>query len=216
MKQAGFRRIDILILLFMLGYVAFMAIKISNGVSWEEGILLAILSYYMIRIGYEFTFNRGNIPTMNTDTGLMSKMVEVLTTDSKKKSSATYRVIDCGSGTGKLTRMIARSVPSSDVVGLETAKWPFLQSMLMKRIMGIGNLNYTQQDFFAFDYSNVDAVVAFLNARVTQALGEKLYEQLRPNTVVITNEFELKGKWPQPETITMYTPFKGTLYVYRR
>lgn len=215
MKQAGFRRIDWLILAVMLGYVAFMVSEISNGVTLEKGVLLAILSYYMIRIGYEFTLNRGHIPTINTDPGLMRKMVERIKQDSLQKSG-TYQVIDCGSGTGKLTRLIAKAVPAAKVLGLEMAKWPFEQSRLMQRVMGIQNLQYLQQDFFAQDYSNTNAVVVFLNARVTEAIGERLYAQLKPGALVITNEFELKGQWPAPEIITMYTPFKGTLYVYRR
>lgn len=216
MKQAGFRRIDWLIFAVMLGYLAFMVWEISAGVTIEKGILLAILSYYMLRIGYEFTFNRGNIPTMNTDGGLMRKMVQMLKEDAGRKSGTNYNVIDCGSGTGKLSRMIARAIPSSNVLGLETAKWPLEQSRLMQRMMGIKNLQYQQQDFFVQDYASTDAVVAFLNARVTEALGERLYAQLKPNALVITNEFELKGSWPTPQVITLYTPFKGTLYVYRR
>ncbi len=216
MKQAGFRRIDWFIFAVMLGYVAFMVWEISNGLTFEKGVLLSILSYYMLRIGYEFTLNRSHIPTMNTDTGLMRKMVEILIEDAAKKSGAVYQVVDCGSGTGKLTRMIARAIPTAKVLGLETAKWPFEQSRLMQRLMGIQNLQYQQQDFFVQNYALVDAVVVFLNARVTQAIGERLYEQLKPNAVVIANEFELKGKWPGPQAITMFTPFKGTLYVYRR
>jgi hypothetical protein len=47
-------------------------------------------------------------------------------------------------------------------------------------------------------------------------LGEKLYAEMKAGAVVISNEFELKGKWPTPEIITRYTPFKTTLYVYRK
>lgn len=216
MKQAGFRRIDWFIWAVMAGYVAFMVSQIMEGLTIEKGVLLAILSYYMLRIGYEFTFNRNNIPTMNTDAGLMRKMVELLKDDCAKKSQPTYQVIDCGSGNGKLTRMIALGIPASMVLGLEMSKWPFVTSIILKRFLGIKNLGYIRGDFFAQDYSKADAVVAFLNARVTEALGEQLYTQLRPNSVVITNEFELKGKWLAPQVFTLYTPFKGHLYVYRR
>ena len=216
MKQAGFRRIDWFIWAVMLGYVVFIISQIMEGFTIEKGVLLSVLSYYMLRIGYEFTFNRNNIPTMNTDVGLMRKMVQLLKEDCSKKSKASYQVIDCGSGNGKLTRMLAIGIPSSNVLGLEMSKWPFMTSRFLKRLLRIKNLEYVQGDFFVQDYSKADAVVAFLNARVTEALGEQLYAQLAPNAVVITNEFELKGKWPAPEVITLFTPFKGRLFIYRR
>ncbi|MBY0427883.1 MAG: class I SAM-dependent methyltransferase [Alphaproteobacteria bacterium] len=200
----------------MLGYLAFMVSQIIEGLTIEKGILLAILSFFMLSIGYEFTFNRNNIPTMNTDTKLMRKMVALLKEHSATKSGEIYQVMDCGSGNGKLTRMIARGVPQSKVLGLENSKWPFMTSVFCKRLLRITNLEYVRRDFFAQDYSSANAVVVFLNARVTEAIGKKLHADLKPNSMVITNEFELKGDWSAPEVHTIYTPFKGHLYVYTR
>ena len=82
--------------------------------------------------------------------------------------------------------------------------------------MGVKNVDYVQKDFFAHNYAQADAVVMFLNGAVTQKLGEKLFAELKSGAVVITNEFELLGSWPKPQAITMYTPFKGNLFVYRK
>jgi hypothetical protein len=124
--------------------------------------------------------------------------------------------VDCGSGTGKLTRMVARAIPASHVVGLELSKWPYREACFLKRLFQLHNLEYQQKDIFAHDYTTTNAVIIFLNARVTEAIGKKFYAELRPNALVIANEFELKGSWPAPQVITIYTPFRGTLYVYRR
>lgn len=216
MKAAGFRAVDFLILALFLGYVAFMWAQISEGVDLQKGILLCILSYYMLRIFYEFTFNRGNIPTLGTDYFLVKRIISIFQKDYTDKNRASYHVIDCGSGKGQMTRMIAKAIPASHVTGLELADWPYRQSQFLKRLMGIKNVEYIQKDFFAHDYHNVDAVVLFLNGRIAELLGEKLYTELKAGALVITNEFELKGRWPAPEQHTLYTPFKGNLYVYRR
>ncbi len=216
MKNAGFRTVDFLILALFLGYVAFMWVQISDGVDFQKGILLCILSYYMLRIFYEFTFNRGNIPVLGTDFFLVKKVISIMQKDCAKKNLATYTVIDCGSGKGQMTRMIAKAMPSSQVVGLELGAWPYKQSQFLKRLMGIKNVEYVQKDFFAYDYSNADAVFMFLNGRIAELLGEKLYTELKAGALIITNEFELRGQWPAPEHITLYTPFKGNLFVYRR
>lgn len=216
MKDAGFRSVDFLILALFFGYLAFMVAQLSGEVSFEKGILLAILSYYMLRIFYEFTFNRGNIPTMATGFFEIKKIAELIKADFKAKNKTDYHVLDCGSGKGQMTRTIARAVPAAHVLGLEMATLPYRQSQFFKKLFGFKNIEYQQKDFFAHDCRNADAVVIFLNGRITELLGEKLYDELKAGALVITNEFELKGRWPAPEAITMYTPFKGNLFVYRR
>lgn len=216
MQHAGFRKVDFIILALFLGYVAFICVQVSDGVDFQKGILLCILSYYMLRIFYEFTFNRGNIPTLGTDYFLLKKIAEILQKDCAEKHKPAYNVIDCGSGKGLATRMIAKAIPSSRVVGLELSNWPYQQSQCLKRLLGIQNVEYLKKDFFAHDFSEADAVFLFLNGRIAELLGEKLYTELKAGALVVTNEFELKGRWPAPEQHTLYTPFKGTLYVYRR
>lgn len=216
LKNAGFRRIDCFIFAVVFGYIVLMVHELSKGLTLERGLLFSILSYYIGYIFYEFTLNRAHVPTVNTDYVLTKKMVDVIRDDYSQKRSLSYHVTDCGSGAGRLTRMIAKNLPSAHVTGLEFSLWPYYQSLVLKRILRIQNLEYRKMDFFAYDYTHCDAVVMFLNARMSERLGEVLYKALKPGAIVIANEFELKGYWPAPQAVTLYSPFKGHLYIYRR
>ena len=216
MKDAGYRRSDLLILAFFIIYVAFMVMELSANVTLEKGILLGILSFFMLQIFYEFTFKRAQVPTMATGFFEIKKIVQTLKKDYEEKNKTDYHIIDCGSGNGEMTRRLAKAMPHAQVLGIETATIAYHLSCFLKKLMGLHNLAYLRKDFFTHDCSSADAVVIFLNGRLTELLGEKLRKELKPGAMVICNEFELKGVWLPPEVITMHTPFEGRVFIYRR
>lgn len=208
--------IDFLVLLFVIGF-GWLVVDLWNKPHDVITIVTMLtIIYFMIRTVYERVFNRTNIPTLETPSILIREMAKLLKADFNQKQAATYHVVDFGSGDGQLTRKIARTIPKADVLGIESAKLPYTQSLFFKKLFGIKNVRYEQSDFFDYDCNNVDAVVMYLSVQISQKLGEKLYRELKPGALVISNEFELKGRWPKPEIIERHTPFKNTLYIYRK
>ena len=208
--------IDLLVLLFFIGF-GWLVVDLWSKPRGIVNIctMLAII-YFMIRTVYERVYNRTNIPTLETPSNMIRAMANILKEDFDTKKPVTYQVVDFGSGDGQLTRKIAHTLPQANVLGIENAKLPYTQSMFFKKIFGIKNLDYQQTDFFDYDCRNIDAVVMFLSIQISQKLGEKLYNELKPGAIVLSNEFELKGQWPKPETLERFTPFKTTLFIYRK
>ncbi len=207
---------DLLVLLFLIGFGWLALDLMDKPHSIIHAVTILILIYFMIRTIYERVFNRANIPTLETPFMLIRTMAKLLKKDFDERNPSAYHVVDFGCGDGQLTRMIARTLPKADVLGIENAKIPYTQSVFFKTVFGIKNVRYQQADFFDYDCRNVDAVVMYLSLMVSPRLGEKLFNELKPGAIIISNEFELKGSWPNPEIIERYTPFKSTLYVYRK
>jgi SAM-dependent methyltransferase len=209
-------KIDLLVLLFLIGFGYLVVDLWNKPPSIIHTVTMLAIIYFMIRTVYERVFNRTNIPTLETPSVLIRDMAKILKQDFQTKNPSTYHVVDFGSGDGQLTRKIATTLPKANVLGIENAALPYHQSLFFKKLFFIKNVEYQQSDFFDYDCRNVDAVVMYLSVQISQKLGEKLFKELKTGAIVISNEFELKGQWSTPETAHRYTPFKSTLYIYRK
>ncbi|MBY0428914.1 MAG: class I SAM-dependent methyltransferase, partial [Alphaproteobacteria bacterium] len=206
--------IDLLVLLFFIGFGWLVVDLWGKPHDIVNIITIACIIYFMIRTVYERVYNRTSIPTLETPSSMIRAMADILKKDFEDKKQSTYHVVDFGSGDGQLTRKIAHTIPQANVLGIENAKIPYTQSMFFKKLFGIKNVDYQRSDFFDYDCRNIDAVVMYLSVQISQKLGEKLYNEIKPGAIVLSNEFELKGQWPKPETLERFTPFKTTLFIY--
>ena len=211
----GQTQLDILsvALLVLLGVSAWHVARPLTGASV---VPLALIGYVMLRIVFELTLNRKNVPTLATGFAGRGKMTEILRQEVAQHQGAPYTIIDLGSGRGELTRHIARALPQAQVIGIEQARIPFWQSRMMQRWFGPANLSYQGVDFFPFDCSKVDAVVFYLSGVFAQRVGEKLHRELKAGSLVISHTFPLLGAWTPTEVLHFRSPFKETIYVYRK
>lgn len=162
---------------------------------------------------YIVVFNRG-VPNIRTAPAIRRKIIALLKEDKKRFSGKTYKVIDIGSGNGKFTREIARALPDAQVVGIEVSRQSYWWSMLLKRLFRLDNLDYRRVDFFAYDISDVDAVVMFFYR--LHRVAQKLRRELKPGTLVTSNKFKLGDGWIPADIIDVKTlyPFQKRLFVY--
>ena len=182
---------------------------------WLNLGLAVILAYAGARIGWEMTINRKHIPTIASAPAVRRQIAALIHDDFVARGGAPYKIVDLGSGRGELARAIARAVPDTSVSGVERALLPHIRAWLMQRLFGPKNLTAQRGDIFAYDCATTAAVTMFLG-KLTQPVGEKLWRELVPGSLVISNDFELAGPWPHPVTTTLHTPFKTVLYIYRR
>jgi len=201
-----------LLLILVLGFSAWQAAQPLN--LWSV-LPLGLIGYAAFRVVWELTFNRKNVPTLATSHAGRGKMTDMLKREAGQFGDG-YTVIDLGSGRGELTRHIARAIPSARVIGIEMSRIPFWQSVWLQRWFGPSNLSYQCLDFWPYDCSKINAVVFYLSMPVAQRVGAKLFQELRPGSLVISHTFPLLDNWVPVETITFRTPFKETIYVYRK
>jgi SAM-dependent methyltransferase len=165
---------------------------------------------------YELTLNRKNVPTLATSYVGRGKIAEILKQEAAKRGGKPYTIIDLGSGRGELTRRIACAIPEAQVIGIEMARIPYLQSAFVQRWLGPKNLSYQCLDFWPYDCADVDAVVFYLSGTFARRVGEKLYKEMKPGSVVISHTFPLIGEWTLVEEVHFRSPFKEQIFVYRK
>jgi len=210
---SGKRQLDIRGV-FLLAFLGCIAWPLIHPLTYSSMLPLLLMGYAWCRIAFELTLNRANVPTIATGFIGRRKVAALLCREAKEKQD--YTIIDLGSGRGELTRFIAKSISHANVIGIEIARFPHLQSKLIQRYLGPANLSYECLDFWAFDCSKIDAVVFYLSASFAPCIGEKLYRELKPGSMVISHTFPLRGAWVPSEIIHYRTPFKELIYVYRK
>jgi SAM-dependent methyltransferase len=197
-----------------IGGLAFVAHGLIKHPTPVNIVVLAVFAYVALRLIHEYAFNRHGVPLVASGFFVRRKFATLLRKN--LPPPGPYTVLDFGSGRGELTRAIARALPYAQVTGIESAFFPYRQSMLLGRLSRLKNLDYRRLDFWSCDCSKVDAVVMYLSGKLTKEIGEKLHRELKPGALVITYTFALLGEWAVEEVITFRSPFKETLYVYRQ
>jgi SAM-dependent methyltransferase len=210
---SGKRKLDI-IAVFLLALLGATAWHLTHPFNLWSILPLLLIGYAGFRIAFELTFNRANIPTIATSFVGRRKIARLLHHEAETKQP--YAIIDLGSGRGELTRVIAKSIPNARVTGIEIAHFPHLQAKFIQRWLGPSNLTYECLDFWTFDCSEIDAVVFFLTPNFAERVGEKLYRELKTGSIVISHTFPLRGHWVPLKIVNYYTPFKETIYLYKK
>lgn len=177
---------------------------------------LACLIYALVRIVYELTINRANVPTFPTSLAAQKRIITHLKTEAAKHPDKPFVIADFGSGRGGFARRIARAIPSAQVVGFEFMRWPYLQSKWLQRLFGPSNLSFEQKDFFTLDARNFNAVLFYLTPSLAKKVGEKLLAELPSGASVLSYSFPLQEAWPAAEVQDYKSPFPETLYIYRK
>lgn len=184
-------------------------------VTWLTYVIVACYAYLVFRIVFEVTVNRRYLPTVASCYVSRQKIAEYLQKDFAAKASASYRVVDLGSGRGELVRAIARSLPQASVTGVERAFFPHMQASLLQKIIGPSNLHFVQGDIWTYDCSQIDVVVMYLGPSLMPRLGEKFRKEMKAGSLILSHNFPLKGDWIPDEVLEFRTPFKEEVFVYR-
>ena len=197
-------------------WLSFLAWPLLWPLTWVSLPVFLCWGYIFFRFIFELTVNRLNVPTITTCFVARQKMAKILEHEAAQCHKETYNVVDLGSGRGELARCIAKKIPKASVIGIEMAAAPYMLSTLIQRLFGPKNVIFKRLDFWHFDCSDIDAVVLYLGPITTQQMGEKLHQELKRGSTVISNTYPLLGKWKALDTQNFHAPFKETFYVYKR
>lgn len=123
-------------------------------------------------------------------------------------------VYDIGCGDGRILRACAAHEPGATYRGIERAWYPYL---LAKMCGKIANIRYIRGDAFAQNYANADRVVLYLLPGFVDKVAQKLKEECKPGTRIVTADFPIT-LWKPKEVIEQHKLSAHTrgrmLYIY--
>ncbi|MFA6272636.1 MAG: hypothetical protein WC693_06105 [Patescibacteria group bacterium] len=115
--------------------------------------------------------------------------------------------VDLGSGDGRIVIALAKA--GAEAHGYEINRFLAWYSMVKIRMAGSDQKAFIHRsNFFKEDLSRYNVVIIFGIFNIMEKLGEKLKRELKPNAVIICNNFSL----PNWEPIRK----EGKFYVYRK
>jgi len=115
--------------------------------------------------------------------------------------------VDLGSGDGRIVIALARA--GAEAHGYEINRFLAWYSMTKIRMTGLDQKAFIHGgNFFKEDLSKYNVVIIFGIFNIMEKLGEKLKKELKPNAIIICNNFSL----PNWEPIKK----EGKFYVYKK
>ena len=154
-----------------------------------DGILLAALVLFMIVM----VFLVQGPPYVPSDDDSAAQMLKLV------KAYKPRRILDMGSGDGKLVVLLARQGYRVD--GVELKPWLVYRSRRAIRRAGLGGKATVRWgNFWSFDVSSYDLVTLYAIAHAMPRLERKLRAELRPGAVIVSNFFVFPNLKPVKST----------------
>jgi len=119
-------------------------------------------------------------------------------------------IIDVGSGFGFLAIYFAFKYKDKKVIGYETSLFPWIVSMMLKKICRCDNLSFYRKNYLTIDLPNDCLFICYLFPAGMLLLEEKLKDS---TTIVISNTFSFKTKKTK-QIIKVNDLYKTPIYVY--
>jgi SAM-dependent methyltransferase len=114
------------------------------------------------------------------------------------KISAGDRVVDLGSGDGKL--VLAAAEAGAQAIGVERQPLLVWGSRVRAHLRGLdGRATFVRGNLFAYDLREADIVCCYLMPKAMARLQEKFERELKPGARVLSNAFSIPG-W-EPATV---------------
>lgn len=112
--------------------------------------------------------------------------------------------LDVGSGDGRVLRAVATHVRVAR--GIEINSTLVWWSIMMNRIHGLENVHIIKQDFWKKSIADVDVMFAYCIDSKMNRLEEKIKNEMKPGSRIISNGFILPSLQPhkQVDGVTLY------------
>ena len=179
-------------------------------------LLVAIILYvlavaYLIKIICDFIKTKGKEPPFICSIGAVKKDV-LNEARFFLNSNKNAKVTDLGCGSGSLLIPLAKEYPLAKFVGYEYDWFAFFLAKI--RTFYISNLTVYKRNFLKENLSEYDLVLGYWISGLVDKLGEKLNKELKKESVVISEIFEVP-KLRQIKVVESSLAFKKMkVYVY--
>lgn len=116
-----------------------------------------------------------------------SKASQKIILEYLKQLNNSNTIIDLGSGFGTLSIYLAVNFPNRKIIGYELSFFPWLISIILKKLLRLKNLHFYKKDFLKENIKDA-TLVCYLYFEGMKRLENKLFED-SINTVIISNTF---------------------------
>ncbi len=172
-------------------------------------VILCVLFFYVIDSifgGEDFTTSDAAI-----------KVVAAIIRQNHLEHGVLY---DLGSARGNFVFTISRECPGLKVYGIDDS-WFRTNFARIRSRFHSGHPIFIKQDIFAVDISKADVVFMFLDKALMPRLEKKLFSELKPGSLAITNTttgVSHFASWPPSsvQIIDKDRPQLGKLFVYAK
>ncbi len=178
--------------------------------------ILLIVAIFLYIIGFTIIISmlRGIIPPMPSSPKVVRAIIEQI----ERESSADSDITEIGSGYGYLLFKLAKHFRDKRVIGYEISLFPYMISMVIKRLFRIDNVEIKYGDAFkliAYDKARIDCCIAYL------CVSKKLDKELKEVYIKNIEELLILNTYPLEEKEADYISekldiFGSKIYVYRK
>lgn len=124
------------------------------------------------------------------------------------------KILELGSGCGKLAFTLADHYPQCSVYAYEISFFPYIVSVGWNFFNQRPNLYFERKDFFSIPFDNASLIFCYLYPEAMTKLKEKFQAELKPGTYVITHTFAVPG-WVPLRVIYADDIYKTPVYLYQ-
>lgn len=161
---------------------------------------------FLLTLSLFWTIFRTRVPFYPSRLPVWQELIQLLPHD------RAIKMIDIGSGLGDLAMHVAKELPNSNVIGIEIAPLPWIVSKFRARFRK-SSARFMLGDYFKLDFSEFDAVFAYLSPAAMPGLWEKASREMQPGSLLVSYEFDIPGIQPQ-QTIEV-SGSSAVIYVWR-
>ncbi|HET6268328.1 MAG TPA: class I SAM-dependent methyltransferase [Acidobacteriota bacterium] len=123
-------------------------------------------------------------------------------------------IVDLGSGWGSLAFLLARTFPTSRIVGIENSPLPYLVSRSIKRLSRLRNLEFQRFNFLDVPLPKADVFVCYLHRAAMSRLKAKLESETDGEALLIANTFAITG-WTPEKVVETKDLYRSKIYCYK-
>lgn len=189
-------------LAIQFGFAPAMVLMLALDI--PSGFFLA--AFLVLLVVYWSTF-RTQVPLYLSS----NKVWQALET---KLPQTPFTFIDLGSGIGGVLTHLARTHPHGHYHGVETAPLPFLWSWLRIKLGGYDNCSVHWGSLWNSNLAQYDVAFAYLSPVPMESLWAKVKQEMRTDSLFISNTFAVP-EYPPQEIIETEDLHHSALYCWR-
>lgn len=172
--------------------------------SKELIVLLVMIPFYglaifmIVRTMIVALSFRDPVPFVPVEGKLLKKAVHLLSIQPGD------RVIDIGSGSGKMVVSAARQYPAANFTGIDVNRSLLFWSRFMAWLYRCKNCTFIKADAREIDYSPYNKVFMYMTGGFVAQLIDKLAEELPPGAIVVSVAFGFGRKFEEENSVEVY------------
>ena len=169
---------------------------------------VCIVVLLFVAVFNEYYQQRLGVSCMPTTPKVRARIMELITEFAEKGHK---NIVELGCGWGGLARDATKQFPNLTITGVEKSLFPYLTS----KFRAWGNTtNIRYKNIYNFDLKDTDIVLCYLSNQHMAGLEEKMKNELKPGSVVISSTFVFADKEPS-KTVTVEGLYETKIYIYK-